>query len=52
MKKYTYITDHPRAQATKEQVIRATNMELRELDLKSAMKVYAFAHRMRRDKVK
>ena len=37
---------------TKEQVIRATNMELRELDLKSAMKVYAFAHRMRRDKVK
>ena len=52
MKKDTYITDHPRAQAVKEQVIRVTSMEMRELDLKSAMKVYAFAHRMRRDKVK
>ena len=52
MKKYTYITDRPRAQAAKERLIRVTSMEMRELDLKSALKVYAFAHRMRRDKVK
>lgn len=52
MKKYTYITDHPRTPAAKERLIRATSTEMRDLDLRSAMKVYAFAHRMRRDKVK
>ena len=52
MKKYTYLTDHPRNRDAKERLIRATSMEMREMDLRSAMKVYAFAHRMRRDKVK
>ncbi len=52
MKKYTYLTDHPRNRISREKLIERTNAEMRELDCLALMKLYAFAHRMRRDKVK
>ncbi len=52
MQKYTYITDHPRNPISREKLIRAINKEMHELDPRSLVKLYAYAHRMRRDKVK
>ena len=52
MKKYTYITDHPRNRISRDKVVAATNEEMKHLDLRGLIKLYVFAHRMRRDKVK
>lgn len=49
MKKYTYLTDHQRTRDTVNQRID----KLREhMDIRQLMKLYAFAYRMARDKVK
>ncbi len=49
MQKRTHITDHPR---NREKLIVAINKEIQNLDCRALMKLYALAHRMRRDKVK
>lgn len=52
MKKYTYLTDHPRNPISREKLMRAIMRDAAQLDERALLKLYAFAHRMRRDKVK
>lgn len=52
MKKYTYLTDHPRNPVSREKLIRAIIKDMEELDLQCIIKLYVHTHRMRRDKVK
>lgn len=52
MKKYVYITDHPRNHPSRARLIERINKEAHEMDMRQLMKLYAFAHRMTRDKVK
>lgn len=49
MKKYTYLTDHPRNRDT---IKRRVDAAMERMDVRQLMKLYAFAHRMMRDKVK
>ncbi len=49
MKKYTYLTDHPRNR--KYYMCKIDDM-VEHMDIRQLMKLYAFAHRMMRDKVK
>lgn len=49
MKKYTYITDHPR---NRRYYIYKVDELIDRMDVRQLMKLYAFAHRMVRDKVK
>ncbi len=49
MKKYTYLTDHPR---NRDAIKRQVDTAMERMDVRQLLKLYAFAHRMMRDKVK
>lgn len=49
MKKYTYLTDHPR---NRDAIKQKLNTAMEHMDVRQLLKLYAFAHRMMRDKVK
>lgn len=46
------VRTHPRSCVSREKLIRAINEGLPHMDVRQLMKLYAFAHRMMRDKVK
>lgn len=52
MKKYTFTTDRPSSRLNRRKLTDSISETMRQLDERSLLKLYAFAHRMRRDKVK